>query len=114
MMCPAWCRYLILAMVKLIGLSRLGKLQRAAAVMTIFFSVVVCFDRCSRRGASCHGCNERPVQSDWLHLSSVDCASEPNADAALAVNYCRVRLPVALRLFGLSLVSYTLTQVRAI
>ena len=43
----AVCRYLILAMVKLIGLSRLGKLQQAAAVMTFFFSVVVCFDRCS-------------------------------------------------------------------
>lgn len=43
--CSASCRYLILAMVKLIGLSRLGKLQRAAAVMTFFFNVVVCFDR---------------------------------------------------------------------
>jgi hypothetical protein len=47
-LCPSLlCRYLILAMVKLIGLSRLGKLQRAAAVMTFFFSVVVCFDRYS-------------------------------------------------------------------
>lgn len=41
------CRYVILAMVKLIGLSRLGKLQRAAAVMTLCFNFVVCSDRCT-------------------------------------------------------------------
>jgi hypothetical protein len=98
-------------MAKLIGLSRLGKLQRAAAVMTFFFSVVVCFDRCSMAWRKLFGSNHCPVSSDHLQLSPVYCASGSTADAALAVIDCRVRLPVTLRLFGLSLVSYTLTQV---
>ena len=55
------CRYLILVMVKLIGLSRLGKLQRAAAVMTFLFSVVVCFDRCSMAWRKLCGSNQCPV-----------------------------------------------------
>lgn len=49
--------------------------------------------------------------SDLLQLRSGDRASWSTADAALVVKRCRVRLPVTLRLFGLSLVSYTLTQV---
>lgn len=38
--------YLILAMVKLIGMSRIVKLQHAATAMTLLFTLVACFDRC--------------------------------------------------------------------
>lgn len=60
---PCWRRYLMLAMVKLIGLSRLGKLQHAACVMAFFVSFVVCFDRCTNS-------TDNPPKLEQIHQNT--------------------------------------------